>query len=110
MKTDDILNLDCEKEKNKQIIIKCLQKIDFPKKIVHTMWDLEKMLHDFCKKEGYRLQPITITYDAASFMYVLSIVDTNGNTWVGNVYGKNMWELFAKGIIKAYSDRRRKKK
>lgn len=110
MKTDDILNLDCEKEKNKQIVIKCLRKVDPQEKIVYTISDLEKMLHNFCKKVGYRIQPINVTYDVKTFMYILSLVDTDGGIWLGNVYGKSLWELLSKAIIKAYSEWRKKRK
>lgn len=112
MKTEDLLNLDCRKEKNKQILNKCVKKTDYAVMLpgMYEAEDLEDILHTMCRAEKVSIQSINVTYDTDSFMYVASFVDCDSRVWAGNAYGSTIWELFAKSIILVYSYCRRKKR
>lgn len=112
MKTEDLLNLDCRKEKNKQILNKCVKKTDYAVMLpgMYDIGDLEDILHTMCRAEKVGIQSINVTYDTDSFMYVASFVDCDSRAWAGNAYGSTIWELFAKSIILVYSYCRRKKR
>ena len=66
---------------------------------------------------GYRIQGINTYYEEgenkeSKFVFytvsLLKIRDTR--EWVGNVYGKTLWETVAKIIIKVYADLKKEKK
>lgn len=117
MKTIDILNLDCRKKENRDFIGKVLRKknlVDpdrFP-----LLEDLEKSFQELCLRYGYNIQGIKPYFELKEnrdrfVFYDVSIIrrdQVDGgsfiNHWIGNITGKDMWEVFAKMIIKIYSD------
>lgn len=112
MKTDDVLNLDCTKDENKKKLNRFLYNI---KPIVKQMGEdktkqiplsvLEKTLHNISIKYGYRNQGVNDYYEKQEFkFYTVSIVKKADNSWIGNIYGKTLWETVAKQIIKIYAD------
>lgn len=120
MKTDEILNLDCTKEGNiKQInrflwkvkpVEKLLEKNNYTKTEQAPLELLEQAMHGIMLRYGYRAQGINSYYEGEGkeneFVFynvsLLKIRDTR--EWIGNVYGKTMWEVVAKIIIKIYAD------
>lgn len=113
MKTDDILNLDCTKSENKNKINRFLYNIKPINKIMGNdktkqvpLEVLEETLHGVCIKYKYEIQNICPYYEQERFVfYVTSIIKTKDTReWVGNTYGKTMWELLAKSMIKIYSE------
>lgn len=119
MKTDEILNLDCDKEENKQIInrflwkikpcAKLLEKNSYTKTEYAPIELLEKVLHGFYKRYTYKIQSMFPYYEDGKFIfYNVSIL--KGNEWKGNVYAKTSWEMYAKTLIKIYSEIRKESK
>lgn len=117
MKTSDILNLDCRNPENIMKINKFLYKVGSVKKICSEedlknkpripLVTLERVYFDVCAEHGYDQQGIKQYYQDGVFEYhIASVIKRRDgvNIWVGNVYGLNMWELFAKMIIKICAD------
>uniref|UniRef100_A0AAU8B0W3 Uncharacterized protein n=1 Tax=Dulem virus 36 TaxID=3145754 RepID=A0AAU8B0W3_9CAUD len=105
----ELLELDCTKEINKQKLNKALYEIKPIKKHCNIgivpIEILEKVMHGLCMKYGYNAQYITIAYCNERFMYYTASVCRGTGAhrkWLGNVYGKSMWELLAKILIKMY--------
>lgn len=113
MKTSEILNLRCDTAKNRDILRGCVLKADKQKRTLKSANPdtMQLVIKDLCLSGGYRLQPVKIDYDIAGCQvwYTASIMDA-GNKWCGNVYGETIWELFAKLIVKLYSEERKKVK
>lgn len=117
MKTDDLLNLDCEKEENKQTInrflwkikpcAKLLEKNQYTKTEYAPIEILEKVLHGFYKRYNFKIQSMFPYYEEGRFIfYNISILQKTDNTneWKGNVYAKTVWEMYAKALIKMYAE------
>ena len=126
MKTEDILNLDCTDGNNLEQINKFLWKVKPVAKILeknhYTKTEqaplelLEQALHGIMLRYGYRIQGINTYYETEEgkeieFVFytasLLKIRDTR--EWIGNVYGKTLWEIVAKTIIKVYADLKKEK-
>ena len=126
MKTEDILNLDCTKGNNLEQINKFLWKVKPVARILeknhYTKTEqaplelLEQALHGIMLRYGYRIQGINTYYETEEgkeieFVFytasLLKIRDTR--EWIGNVYGKTLWEMVAKIIIKVYADLKKEK-
>ena len=126
MKTEDILNLDCTDGNNLEQINKFLWKVKPVARILEKnhytktkqapLELLEQALHGIMLRYGYRIQGINTYYETEEgkeieFVFytasLLKIRDTR--EWVGNVYGKTMWETVAKIIIKVYADLKKEK-
>ena len=126
MKTEDILNLDCTDGNNLEQINKFLWKIKPVARILeknhYTKTEqaplelLEQALHGIMLRYGYRIQGINTYYETEEskeieFVFytasLLKIRDTR--EWIGNVYGKTLWETVAKTIIKVYADLKKEK-
>ena len=113
MKTEEVLNLDCTDEQNKKKLNKFLYNV---KTIAKQMGEdktkriplevLEKTLHNICVKYGYGHQGISSYCEEGIFKFYTVSLTKKRNTvdWIGNAYGKTMWELFAKMIVKIYAD------
>ena len=121
MKTEDILNLDCTDGNNLEQINKFLWKVKPVARILEKnhytktkqapLELLEQALHGIMLRYGYRIQGINTYYETEEgkeieFVFytasLLKIRDTR--EWIGNVYGKTLWEIVAKTIIKVYAD------
>lgn len=121
MKTEDILNLDCKKEGNRELINKFLWKVKPCAKILeknhYTRTEiapielLEQVLHELCERYPYRLQQIWTYSEEKKFKFyhmgVIHVTDTY--EWFGDVNGVTLWEVVAKAIIKIYADLKKEK-
>ena len=114
MKTDEILNLDCTIDKNKTKLNRFLYNIKPIKKIMGEdktktvgIDVLENVLHGMSIKYGYKVQHMFPYYEDEKFIFYNSSIikcREKTNEWIGNAYGKTMWEVLAKTIIKIYAD------
>ena len=115
MKTEDILNLDCRKEENRQKIIKFLWKIKpmsklgIPKGSEPSIEELELLMHKLMMKYDYviDMQGIRPYYEDMVFrFYQVDILKDarKERIWCGCVYGVTLWEVIAKIIIKLYGE------
>ena len=121
MKTEDILNLDCSKGNNLEQINKFLWKVKPVARILeknhYTKTEqaplelLEQALHGIMLRYGYRTQGINTYYETEEgkeikfVFYTVSLLKIREEgVWIGNVYGKTLWETVAKIIIKVYAD------
>lgn len=126
MKTEDILNLDCTKGNNLEQINKFLWKVKPVARILeknhYTKTEqaplelLEQVLHRILLRYGYRTQGINTYYETGEdkesrfvFYSVSMLKIRETSEWIGNVYGKTMWEAVAKIIIKVYADLKKEK-
>lgn len=126
MKTEDILNLDCTKGNNLEQINKFLWKVKPVARILeknhYTKTEqaplelLEQALHGIMLRYGYRTQGINTYYETGEdkesrfvFYSVSMLKIRETSEWIGNVYGKTMWEIVAKIIIKVYADLKKEK-
>ena len=126
MKTEDILNLDCTDGNNLEQINKFLWKVKPVARILEKnhytktkqapLELLEQALHGIMLRYGYKIQGINTYYEEGEgkeieFVFytasLLKIRDTR--EWIGNVYGKTLWEIVAKTIIKVYADLKKEK-
>ena len=126
MKTEDILNLDCTKGNNLEQINKFLWKVKPVARILeknhYTKTEqaplelLEQALHGIMLRYGYRVQGINTYYETEEgkeiefVFYTASLLKIRETReWIGNVYGKTLWETVAKTIIKVYADLKKEK-
>lgn len=122
MKVEDVLNLDCRDGGNKSKICDFLLKIKpvqkrVTKNEVPQLGILEKVFQGLCSHYGYTTQGIKPYFEEGEdyrnhfVFYQASMIRKDQvdsgkmlNTWIGYVYGVDMWEMFAKMIIKIYAD------
>lgn len=112
MRTDELLNLDCTKQENKTKLNKFLFKIKPVQKKMGTQKGivplevLEECLHGIEAKYNYREQGMLPYFEGDKFhFYMVSMLKKRETSvWIGNVYGKTLWEVTAKMIIKVYAD------
>lgn len=126
MKTEDILNLDCNEENNLEQINKFIWKVKPVARILeknhYTKTEqaplelLEHALHGIMLRYGYRTQGINTYYEEGEdkesrfVFYTVSLLKIRDTSeWIGNVYGKTLWETVAKIIIKIYADLKKEK-
>ena len=121
MKIEDVLNLDCTKEENmKQInrflwkvkpVEKLLEKNNYTKTEQAPIELLEQALHGIMIRYGYRTQNIDTYIEEGRFVFYMSSVikKSDSSEWIGNIYGKTLWEVVAKTIIKIYADIKKEK-
>lgn len=126
MKTEDILNLDCNEGNNLEQINKFLWKVKPVARILeknhYTKTEqaplelLEQVLHGIMLRYGYRTQGINTYYEEGEdkenkfVFYTVSLLKIRDTSeWIGNVYGKTLWETVAKIIIKIYADLKKEK-
>lgn len=119
MRTEEILNIDCRKEEGKKKInsflwkIKPVTKLKISKGCMLTVEDIEKVLHGISIHYDYIVQQIAPYYeDGEQFVFFKGEVmrkRNKTNEWCGTVYGKTMWELLAKALIKMYSEIKKEK-
>lgn len=113
MKTDDILNIDAEREEGKRTLNKFLWKIKplktkamkqgIPPKAEYLPLELiETAIHGLCSHYGYRTQGIGSYFNSDVFQFYTTCVMDEKRQWLGNVYGKTLWEIEAKTLIKIY--------
>ena len=107
MKTEDILNLDYRKEENQEAIQRVLRKIKPLSKFSDDenipFEKLEKLIGLYQNKYAIKIQYIIPNYEG-SIIYSASLLRSDNFKWIGNVYGMCMYELFAKIVIKMYTE------
>lgn len=115
-----ILDLDCvSNDENKTKFIRLLQKIkpvsSTMKKQNKTNVDievLEAVVQGFNTRYNYRIQDINSYYEKSEnkrfCFYSVSVIDCD-DKWLGTVYGKTLFELLGKVIIKMYSEMKYRK-
>lgn len=110
MKTEDILSLDCRKEENKRIIQKALRKLKPFKRYEDDDDDIpqekvEKFMEVLQRKYEVQIQYIMPAVVPNEIMWwTLSIKRTDNHSWLGSVYGHDMYETLCKAIIKMVSE------
>ena len=109
MKTEQILNLDYRKEEAKEIIQKVLRKIKPLSKYSEEqdipLEAIEKVIRILSQK--YEIVPqwmVMSLYESAVNVYSIGVKTSNNHQWLGNVYGMCLYEIFAKLVIKMYSE------
>lgn len=128
MKTEDILNLDCNKEKNRDILSDYLWKIKPLEKYFakngyikrcalgyKELLLLEEFLQQLCIRYDYRHQGFNSyieTTDSGSkskFVFYSCSILNPARVWIGTVYGRTLWEIVVKTVIKIYADIKKEK-
>lgn len=109
MKTEQILNLDCRKEENKEIIQKVLRKIKplskYSDEIDVPIETIEKLVRVLVQKYEITPQWMTMSYfEPILGLYSIGVKTTTDHKWLGTVYGMCLYEVFAKLAIKMYSE------
>lgn len=105
MKTNEILNLDYRVEENKKIIQNVLRKIKPLSKYSDEKVPLEaieKVIKIISEKYKIWPKPMKLTG-----VYSVEVEDDNFKS-LGKVYGMCVYEVFAKLVIKMYSEIRKK--
>ena len=109
MKTEDILNLDYRKEKNKEIIQRVLRKIKplskFSDEEEIPLEAIEKVVRVMVNKYEITPQWVMMSFhEEDRIIYSISVKETSEGKWLGNAYGICLYEAFAKLAIKMYSE------
>ena len=117
MTTEQLLNLKCDTDKNKQTLNKALFKVKpvsrMAEKLLYTKTEqlpvemLETIIHGLMKKYNIMMQAINPYYDeqkdivfyTCSVQIIIEHGEHKTREWIGNTYGKTLWELYAKTII-----------
>lgn len=120
MKTESILDLDCTKKENiKQInrflwkikpLAKLLEKNNYTKGEQIPLELMEQTLQGIMLRYKYQTQGINFYFEEKFVFYNVSVLKIRKTRdWIGNVYGKTLWEVIAKLIIKIYADIKKEK-
>lgn len=109
MRTEQILNLDCRKEENSEIIQKVLRQIKPLSKYSDEeripLEAIEKLVRILCQKYEISPQWMSMHFNEQSLgIYSMGVKTTTDHNWIGNVYGVSLYEIFAKLAIKIYSE------
>lgn len=125
MKTENILDLDCTKKENiKQInrflwkikpLVRILEKQGCTKAEQIPLELLEQALQGMMAHYKYQTQGINFYFEEQEnkkvfVFYNVSVLRIRKiRDWIGNVYGKTLWEVVAKLLIKIYADVKKEK-
>lgn len=120
MKTESILDLDCTKGNNLEQLNKFLWKVKPVARILeknnYTKTEqaplelLEQALQGIMQRYKYQTQGINFYFEEKFIFYNVSVLRVRKTReWIGNVYGKILWEVVAKLIIKIYADIKKEK-
>ena len=125
MKTENILDLDCTKKENiKQInrflwkikpLVRILEKQGCTKAEQIPLELLEQALQGMMAHYKYQTQGINFYFEEQEnkkvfVFYNVSVLRVRKTRdWIGNVYGKTLWEVVAKLLIKIYADVKKEK-
>lgn len=120
MNAKQILDIDYRIEENKKELNKFLWKVKPARKLFEKnnytktqlipLELLEQIIHGICKRYGYSQQGIKEYWENGEFVYYNCSVLNSKREWVGYVYGKALWELEAKLLIKIYAEIMKEKK
>lgn len=109
MKTEQILRLDYREEESKEIIQKVLRKIKplskYSEEEQIPLEAIEKLIRILCQKYEITPQWMSMSFHQAILgIYTIGVKTTTDHSWLGNVYGMCLYEVFAKLAIKMYSE------
>lgn len=109
MKTEEILNVDYQKSKNKDLIQKVLKRIKPLSRYTDDVpiEALEKLIAVICKKYNLDMQWIVVMSEDAKdgrLVYSCGVKTHDKGKWLGTVYASCIYELFAKLSIKLFSE------
>lgn len=112
MTTDDILNLDCNEEKNQKILQKVLRKVKPLSKCSDEYVPielLEKVIKKISLKYDISIHCICpdVSSSSSGIIWKVNIINKNFKT-LKNVFGITMYECLAKTTIYMYSKTRGK--
>lgn len=120
MNAKQILDIDCRIEENKKELNRFLWKIKPTRKLFEKnnytktqlipLELLEQLIHGICKRYGYSQQGVKEYWENEEFIYYNCSVLNSKREWVGYVYGKTLWELEAKLLVKVYAEIMKEKK
>lgn len=110
MTTKEVINLDCRKEKNKEIIQKVLRQIK-PLSRYSDECDIPieaiiKAVSIMCKKYCMQLKDITPDFwsNDEHIIWRAILVNETNYSIIGKVYGITLYEVFAKAAIQLYAE------
>ena len=110
MKTEQIMNLDCRKEENKEIIQKVLRKIKPLSKYsvdkCIPISALEKAITVMTKKYNMHIREfvLDIQSNEKSGIWRVVIINDNDLSTLEVIYGITLYEAFAKATIRLYAE------
>ncbi len=109
MKTEQILHLDYREEESKEIIQKVLTKIKplskYSEEEQVPLEAIEKLIRVLCQKYEIAPQWMSMSFHQPILgIYTIGVKTTTDHSWLGNVYGMCLYEVFAKLAIKMYSE------
>lgn len=110
MTTNEVINLDYREKKNKIIIQKVLRKIKplskYPDGSEIPLNDLEKVITIISKKYPLRVRELYPDIWSNDKLIIWKATLMNETTFkvIGSVYGVSIYEVFAKIVIKLYSE------
>ena len=89
---------------------KLFEKNNYTKTQLIPLELIEQLVHGICKRYGYSQQGIKEYWENDDFIYYNCSVLNSKREWVGYVYGKTLWEIEAKLLIKVYAEIMKEKK
>lgn len=110
MKTEQIMNLDCRKEENKEIIQKVLRKIKPLSKYsvdeCIPISALEKAITVMTKKYNMHIREFVLDTqsNAKNGIWRVVIINDNDLSTLEVIYGITLYEAFAKTTIRLYAE------
>ena len=109
MKTEEILNIDFQKEENQKLIQKVLMKIKPLSKYEDgvPIEALERTIVAICKKYNVDPQWISVSIgdgENNKILYSCGVKTHDTSEWLGTVYASCIYELYAKLCIKLFSE------
>lgn len=109
MKTEDILNLDCREEENKEIIQRVLRKIKplskYSDECEIPLSAIEKLLTVMCKKYCINIKEITpnVLANNKQTIWKATIINENDFALLNYIYGVSIYEVLSKSTIEIYT-------
>ena len=109
MKTNQIMNLDCRKEENKEIIQKALRQIKPLSKYKNDFIPfsaIEKAILVMTKKYNMHIREFVLDTWSNSHNSIWRVVIINDNdlSVIDVIYGVTLYEVFAKSAIRMYTE------
>lgn len=122
MKTEDIMNLDCRDERNKERLFKFIFQVKPAQKILRernckTAKDVMTAPVDMFEsvifelfKYGYKINHIIPVIENNKFAVWSCTISDNNNSLIGFVYGLTIKEVLIKTVIRIYGDIKKKER
>lgn len=109
MTTESLLALDCCEDGSKELLQKALRKMKPLERYADKDGDiplekLESLLKAMCRKYCVRMQYIIFSVNENGMItYNMSVKRDDTHSWLGTVYGLDIYETFCKAAILIYS-------